>query len=71
MNHLAKQQHALAGIFFQGSVADFNGIFYAVAETKVTGDEKSDRSEIEYGRRKVLLAQILYPSYVFYFSGDV
>ena len=33
-------------VFFQGAVADFNGIFHAIAETKMAGDVELNRSEV-------------------------
>ncbi len=58
MDHLTQQVNFLVGVFFQRFVADFNGIFYAIAKPKMTSDIKTNRTEIQKSRRKILLTQI-------------
>lgn len=52
-------------IFFQGTVADLNGIFYAIAESKVAGDVELNRSEVQYSGGKILFAQVFYSACFF------
>jgi hypothetical protein len=70
VDHLAQEIHAFAGIFFQGAVADLDGIFHTVAKAEVAGDIENHRAEVEYGRGEILLAQILYASRFLDLAGN-
>jgi hypothetical protein len=70
VDHLAEEEHTLIGVFFEGAVADLDGIFHAVAKTEVAGDIEDHRAEVEYGRGEILLAQILYASRFLDLAGN-
>ena len=65
MNHLAEEEHPLAGIFFQCPIAYFNGVFNAITKTKVTGKDKLYRTEVENRGRKILFAQVFGTAEIF------
>jgi hypothetical protein len=67
---LAEKKHPLAFIFFQCLVADLDGVFNSIAEAKMPCDVKFNRSEVKYGRLKILLAKILDSAKFFDFSCD-
>lgn len=62
MDHLAKQIHIFVRVLFQGAVAYFNGVLHAITKTKVSGQDKLYRAEVQKGRREVLFSQIFYPA---------
>jgi hypothetical protein len=42
MNHLTQKKDALSWVFSQGLVAALDGIFNAITETKVSGQQKGE-----------------------------
>jgi hypothetical protein len=70
MDHLTEQKNTLARIFFNGFVTDFNGIFYAITKTKMSGDVKFYRAKVQNGGREILLSQIANSADLFNFSGN-
>jgi len=70
MYHLAQEEYAFIWIFFQRAIANFNGIFYSVAKTKVPGYEKLNRAKVQLDRAEILLARVLCSSYFFDLTGD-
>jgi hypothetical protein len=68
--HLAEEEHAFVRVFFEGTIADFDGVFDTVAETKMARDIELNWSEVQYGGGKILLAQVFYSACFFDLSGD-
>jgi hypothetical protein len=56
MDHLAKQEHPVRGVFFQCFVTDFDGILNTVTKTKMAREIKYYWAKIQYRRREILLA---------------
>jgi hypothetical protein len=70
MDHLAEQVHILILIFFQGPVADLDGVFHTITKTEMPGKKKLHRPKVKNGRRKILLAMVFGFARFFYSSGD-
>ena len=66
MDHLTEQIDPFARILFKGTVADFNGIFNAVAKAKVSCQNELNRTKVEDCWTKILLAKIFRFSKLFY-----
>lgn len=58
VNHLAQEINVFASGFFECPIGDFNGIFNAITEAKMSCQNKLNRPEIQHSGRKILLAQI-------------
>jgi len=48
MDHLAKQENPLRGIFLKRLIADLDCVFNTVTKSEVTRKKENYRSEIEY-----------------------
>lgn len=70
MNHLAKEEYTLVRIFFEGTVADLNRVLDTVTKTKMAGEIKLNRAEVEQRGREVLFAQVFRTARFFYLTGD-
>jgi hypothetical protein len=70
VDHLAEQKYPFAGVLLQCAVADLNGVFYTIAESKMTGDIKAYRAEVNKNRGEILLSRIKGSARFFYFSGN-
>jgi hypothetical protein len=46
VDHLAEQQYALIRIFFKRFIADLDGVLDPVTKTKMSGNEKMNRTKI-------------------------
>ena len=53
MDHLTEKEDPLAGIFLYGFKCDLDGIFHAIAKTKMTGKINLHRPEIKQGRAEI------------------
>jgi hypothetical protein len=54
MDHFTEEEDPFAGVLFNGPESDLNGIFNAVAKTKMPGKVDLHRAEIEEGRTEIL-----------------
>ena len=57
-------------VFFQGAVADLDGVLHAIAESKMAGDIELNRSKVQHGGGKILLAQVFYSACFFDLRRD-
>jgi hypothetical protein len=65
MDHLTQEEHTFVRIFLKRFVTYLDGVFHAIAESKVPGDIKFNRAKIENRRCEVLLPKIIQSSGLF------
>jgi len=68
--HLAEQKNTFARIFSYCSVANLNGILYAIAESEVPCDDKLYLAEIQNGGIKVFFPDIVISPLFFDFPNN-
>jgi hypothetical protein len=69
VDHLAEQVNFPGGILLKSPVTNFDSVFHAVAKTEMAGQIKYDRTKIENGGSKILLAQVPQPAKLLYPAG--
>jgi hypothetical protein len=70
MNHLAEEEDTFRWVFFDGFVADLDGVLYAITKSKMPCDVKNNWAEVECRWREILLAQVLDSPCFFDLTGD-
>ena len=58
VDHLAEQKNALAGVFLQGTVGDFDGVLYPETKPKMPRHHEPNGPEVKHRRREVALAGV-------------
>src|SRR5690606_14848891 len=62
VNHLTEEEHPASGIFVKRAVADFNGVFHAVAKSEMACEVKGYGTKIQTAGAKILLPGIPHSS---------